>query len=57
MLTARGAGLPRRVGFIFLGSPTYFVGDDMFWGKDRLHFVENLITKGEIATKGLDIIR
>lgn len=39
------------------GAPTYFVGDDMFWGKDRLHFVENLITKQEILTKGLDIIR
>ena len=22
------------------GAPTFFVGDDMFWGQDRLHFVE-----------------
>ena len=23
-----------------LGAPTFFVGDEMFWGNDRLHFVE-----------------
>ncbi|MFS2103203.1 2-hydroxychromene-2-carboxylate isomerase [Ralstonia sp. Ralssp135] len=22
------------------GAPTFFVGDEMFWGQDRLHFVE-----------------
>ena len=22
------------------GAPSFFVGDDMFWGQDRLHFVE-----------------
>jgi 2-hydroxychromene-2-carboxylate isomerase len=22
------------------GGPTFFVGDEMFWGKDRLDFVE-----------------
>ena len=22
------------------GAPTFFVGDDMFFGNDRLHFVE-----------------
>ncbi len=22
------------------GAPTFFVGDDMFWGQDRLHFVD-----------------
>lgn len=22
------------------GAPTFFVGEDMFWGQDRLHFVE-----------------
>jgi 2-hydroxychromene-2-carboxylate isomerase len=22
------------------GAPTFFVGDEMFWGNDRLHFVE-----------------
>ena len=22
------------------GAPTFFVGDELFWGNDRLHFVE-----------------
>jgi 2-hydroxychromene-2-carboxylate isomerase len=22
------------------GAPAFFVGDEMFWGNDRLHFVE-----------------
>ncbi len=22
------------------GAPTFFVGDAMFWGNDRMHFVE-----------------
>jgi 2-hydroxychromene-2-carboxylate isomerase len=26
------------------GAPTFFVGDEMFWGKDRLDFVERLLT-------------
>src|SRR5262249_6453024 len=25
------------------GAPTFFVGDDMFWGNDRLHFVEQAV--------------
>ena len=25
------------------GAPTFFVGDEMFWGKDRLDFVERLL--------------
>ena len=25
------------------GAPTFFVGDDMFWGQDRLHFVEQAL--------------
>lgn len=25
------------------GAPTFFVGDEMFWGNDRLHFVEAAI--------------
>ncbi len=25
------------------GAPTFFVGDEMFWGKDRLDFVEELL--------------
>lgn len=27
------------------GAPTFFVGDDMFWGQDRLAFVEEAISK------------
>ena len=27
------------------GLPTFFVGDEMFWGKDRLDFVERLLMK------------
>jgi 2-hydroxychromene-2-carboxylate isomerase len=22
------------------GAPTFFVGNDMYWGQDRLHFVD-----------------
>ena len=28
------------------GAPTFFVGDEMFWGNDRLHFVEAALQKG-----------
>ena len=28
------------------GAPTFFVGDAMFWGNDRLHFVEAEATRG-----------
>jgi len=27
------------------GAPTFFVGDEMFWGKDRLDFVERWLTR------------
>ena len=26
------------------GAPTFFVGDEMFWGQDRLHFVAQALT-------------
>ncbi|MCC6765791.1 MAG: 2-hydroxychromene-2-carboxylate isomerase [Deltaproteobacteria bacterium] len=26
------------------GAPTFFVGDEMFWGNDRLHFVEEALS-------------
>jgi len=29
------------------GLPTFFVGDEMFWGKDRLDFVERLLKRPE----------
>ena len=27
------------------GAPTFFVGDEMYWGQDRLHFVEQAVNK------------
>jgi 2-hydroxychromene-2-carboxylate isomerase len=27
------------------GAPTFFVGDEMFWGNDRLHFVEAALAR------------
>ncbi|MGB9382585.1 DsbA family protein, partial [Candidatus Binatus sp.] len=29
------------------GLPTFFVGDEMFWGKDRLDFVERSLKRPE----------
>ena len=29
------------------GVPTFFVGNEMFWGKDRLDFVERLLKRPE----------
>jgi 2-hydroxychromene-2-carboxylate isomerase len=29
------------------GAPTFFVGDEMFWGKDRLDFVERWLKRAE----------
>lgn len=34
--TATGEAVERGV----FGTPAFFVGDEMFWGNDRLHFVE-----------------
>jgi 2-hydroxychromene-2-carboxylate isomerase len=28
------------------GAPAFFVGDEMFWGNDRLHFVEEALRGG-----------
>ncbi len=28
------------------GAPSFFVGDEMFWGNDRLHFVEGALAEG-----------
>ena len=28
------------------GAPAFFVGDEMFWGNDRLHFVEAALERG-----------
>ena len=27
------------------GAPTFFVGDEMYWGQDRLHFLEQALNK------------
>jgi 2-hydroxychromene-2-carboxylate isomerase len=27
------------------GAPTFFVGNDMFWGQDRLEFVQDALSK------------
>ena len=39
---ATGEALGRGV----FGAPTFFVGDEMFWGNDRLHFVEGALRGG-----------
>lgn len=36
------AGLARNV----FGAPSYVIGDDIFWGQDRLEFVERRLAKG-----------
>lgn len=35
-------GIQRNV----FGAPMFFVGEDMFWGKDRLDFIEDLLRTG-----------
>ena len=37
--SATGEAIERGV----FGAPTFFVGDEMFWGNDRLHFVEEAL--------------
>jgi 2-hydroxychromene-2-carboxylate isomerase len=39
---ATGEAVERGV----FGAPTFFVGDEMFWGNDRLHFVEEALGGG-----------
>ena len=34
------------VGRGVFGAPAFFVGDEMFWGNDRLHFVERALRRG-----------
>jgi len=43
-LAALTAGAVARGVF---GAPTFFVGDEMFWGKDRLDFVERWLKRPE----------
>ena len=39
------------------GCPSFFVGGDMFWGKDRLEFIEDMLVAGEVRTKGVAHMR
>ena len=39
---ATGEAVERGV----FGAPAFFVGDEMFWGNDRLHFVEKTLARG-----------
>ena len=39
---ATAAAIARGV----FGAPTFFVGDEMYWGNDRLHFVETALRDG-----------
>jgi len=39
---ATGAAVERGV----FGAPTFFVDEEMYWGNDRLHFVEAALTEG-----------
>jgi 2-hydroxychromene-2-carboxylate isomerase len=39
--SATGEAVERGV----FGAPTFFVGDEMFWGNDRLHFVEEALKR------------
>jgi 2-hydroxychromene-2-carboxylate isomerase len=39
---ATSEAVERRV----FGAPTFFVGGEMFWGNDRLHFVEAALDRG-----------
>jgi 2-hydroxychromene-2-carboxylate isomerase len=38
------------------GAPTFFVGDEMFWGNDRLEFVEDALRAGEMTPSGVALI-
>jgi 2-hydroxychromene-2-carboxylate isomerase len=40
------AATTEAVGRGVFGAPAFFVGDEMFWGNDRLHFVEAALKKG-----------
>ncbi len=50
LVDTAGEGQERGV----FGAPTFFCRDEMFWGKDRLIFVEDMITDGQIRTRGID---
>ncbi len=44
--SATGEAVERGV----FGAPTFFVGDEMFWGNDRLHFVEAALERGGLRS-------
>ena len=39
----------------FVGNELKF--DNLFWGKDRLEFVEDMLVSGDIRFKGVDHMR
>ena len=39
LMSATSEAIERGV----FGAPAFFVGDEMFWGNDRLHFVEAVL--------------
>jgi 2-hydroxychromene-2-carboxylate isomerase len=41
-----GGAAAEAVGRGVFGAPAFFVGDEMFWGNDRPHFVETALEKG-----------
>jgi 2-hydroxychromene-2-carboxylate isomerase len=40
------AATDEAVGRGVFGAPAFFVGDEMFWGNDRMHFVERALRDG-----------
>merc|ERR1712232_655716 len=36
------------------GCPSFIVGGELFWGKDRLEFVEDVLRFGRVMAKGLE---
>jgi 2-hydroxychromene-2-carboxylate isomerase len=42
----RHADIEAAIARNVFGAPTYVIGDDIFWGQDRLEFVERRLAKG-----------
>jgi 2-hydroxychromene-2-carboxylate isomerase len=42
----------RAIALGIFGAPAFVVGEDLFWGQDRLEFVEKALTAGERAMAG-----
>ena len=33
------------------GAPSYVIGDEIFWGQDRLDFVDRKLARGELRSR------